>query len=76
MKQETILATRQHFADLALRCIDEAESGVVKVNDLPSYVAWMRQGAVDSLAGCSDHTFTFRQYAHYLETGVCVGLLG
>jgi hypothetical protein len=74
--EQAIAATRQHFADNALACIAEAESGAVRVGDLSSYIAWRRESARAALAGEHDHTFTFRQHAHYLQTGECVGLLG
>lgn len=74
--EQAITATWQHFADNALACIAEAESGAARVNDLPAYVAERREFARAALAGEHDHTFTFRQHAQYLQTGECVGLLG
>ena len=75
LTQETILATRQWFADNAMACIAEVESGAVKVNDPEKYFAWRKESAANSLAGKNDHTFTFMQRAHYLQTGECVALL-
>lgn len=72
---ETIQRTREHFADISRRCIEGARSGEMRVNDLPRYIAWQEQCIADSLAGKSDHTFTFLQRAHYLQTGECVPLL-
>jgi hypothetical protein len=72
---ETIAATRQWFADNAQGCIDEAVSGVVRVNDLASYIEWRREQIADSLAGKGDHTFTFLQRAHTLQTGECIAFL-
>jgi hypothetical protein len=73
--QETIIATRQWFADNARGCISEVESGAVRVNDPESYFEWRLQQVADSLAGNNDHTFTFLQRAHYIQTGECVALL-
>lgn len=72
---ETIQATRQWFADIALRCIAEAESGAVRVNDLDAYRVWQMEMHADALAGRSDHTLTFRQRATFVQTGVCVPIL-
>ena len=67
--QETILATRKHFADIAQRCIDDATSGKVRVNNLQYYIEW-QQGSIDYvMAGKNDHTFTFLQRAYWLQTG-------
>jgi hypothetical protein len=71
---EIIERTRQHFADLNRRCIEEALSGETPVNDLPRYIAWREEGIRDGLAGLSDHTFAFRQMAHYFATGECIPL--
>jgi len=72
---ETIQATRQWFADNAAACIAEVEAGRVWVNDPARYFAHQRQAAADSLAGKYDHTFTFLQRAHYIQTGECVPFL-
>lgn len=75
LTQETIIAARQWFADNAQACIDEVTSGAVRVNDPETYFEWRRQSAADSLAGKNDHTFTFMQRAHYIQTGESVALL-
>lgn len=72
---ETIKATRQWFADNALACIAEAESGSVFVNDPKSHREWCMQRHADALAGRSDHTLTFLQRAHWIQTGEMVPLL-
>lgn len=72
---ETIQTTRQHFADIGQACIDEAVSGVVKVNDLNSYIAWQQQSISDALAGRNDHTLTFLQRAYWLQTCEMIALL-
>lgn len=75
MTNELIIKTREHFVSVERACIEEAVSGKVRVNDLASYIQWCERNIEAHLAGQSDHTFTFRQYAHYLETGQCVALL-
>ena len=75
LSPETIHATRQWFADNALACIAEVESGDVRVNNRERYFAQCRQRHADALAGKGDHTFAFRQRAHYIQTGECVPLL-
>ncbi len=72
---ETIKATRQWFADNALACIAEVESGEVRVNDRERYFAWRMQCHADALAGRYDHSLTFLQRATYIQSGVCHALL-
>lgn len=83
--QETILATRQHFADLCNTCIINAvEYGTIPkdqlppekffVNDLLRYMVQENQKAEDFLAGKNDNSFTFWQRAYWLQTGECIGL--
>ena len=72
---QAIQATRRHFADNCRACIEEAQSGAVKVNDLPSYIAWREDEAANWLAGEYDTCFTARLYAQYLLTGECLPLL-
>lgn len=69
---ESIRLARQWFADNALACIAEVQSGKVKVNDPEKYFASCRQRAEDVLAGKGDHTFAFRQRAYWIQTGECV----
>jgi hypothetical protein len=73
---ESILAARRWFAENALACIAEVESGRVHVNDPASYFVWRRQQHDEALAGAYDHTLTFLQRAHHIQTGECVPLLG
>ena len=78
MKPETVQRTREHFRDNALACIAEVESGAVVLpshTSLESYRAWRLAEAAEAMSGAWDHTFTFRQMAEYLETGVCRALL-
>lgn len=73
--QETIQRTRQHFADIAQGCINEAISGEVKVNNLQSYIEWQHGSIEYALSGKNDFTFTFMQRAYWLQTGEMVALL-
>lgn len=73
--QETILATRKHFAEIAQRCIDDAISGKVKVNNLQSYIEWQQASIEAAMTGKNDHTFTFMQRAYWLQTGEMPALL-
>lgn len=72
---ETIIQTRQHFADIAQGCIDEATSGEVKVNNLQSYIEWQQESIKNALSGKNDFTFTFMQRAYWLQTGEMIALL-
>lgn len=75
MTEEIIIKTREHFVAVERACIEEAVSGNVRVNDLESYVKWCERNISEHYSGENDHTFTFRQYAHYLETGEYVPFL-
>lgn len=75
LTDETIQAAREWFAENARECINDAKSGAVRVNDLGSYVEWQSECIADSLAGKWDHTFTFLQRAHSMQTGDCIALL-
>lgn len=75
MTDELILKTREHFAALHRSCIEKAVSGEYRVNDLPAYILSNEDNIASTLAGANDHTFTFRQYMHYLETGNSIPLL-
>lgn len=75
LTKESMQAAREYFAKNALQCIADVQNGTVRVNDPDAYFAYCRQRHDDTLAGKNDHTFTLRQYAYYLQTGVCVPLL-
>ena len=75
LTDETITATRQHFADIHQDCIDQARAGKFYVNNLERYVEWQEHLRVASLAGEHDHTFTFQQRAWWIQTGECIALL-
>ena len=72
---ETIRATRQWFADNAHACIEDARTGVTRVNDVEDYAAWQSRCAREALAGDYDHSLTFLQRATYIQTGECPALL-
>lgn len=73
--EESIIATREWFAENARQCIKEAESGITRVNDLPTLIAWREKQIRCALSGEWDHTFTFRQHREYIHTGRCVPFL-
>ena len=73
--QEVIQQTREHFADIYRRCIEDARNGTSKPNDLPSYIKWREDAIEDTMAGRYDHSVTFRQMMHYFATGECLALL-
>lgn len=75
LTQETITTTRQWFADNCQACINDAISGAQKVNDLVYYVNKKTEHKADALSGKWDHTFSFLQRAHFVQTGECVALL-
>jgi len=72
---ESIQKTREWFAKNAQECIEEVNSGKVKVNDPESYFQWCKIRMEDAIVGRNDHTLTFLQRAHYIQTGECVALL-
>lgn len=75
LTKETILKTRQWFADNAQACIDEVKRGEVKVNDELGYFARCEQRKTDAIAGMIDHSLTFKQRAIMIQTGFCHPIL-
>ena len=84
--QESIIATRMHFADIYRQCIvsaveynstpmDQLPDGKFFVNDLEGYIMVLEGQIVDMLAGKCDNSFTFMQRAYWLQTGEDVALL-
>ena len=76
--QESIIACRQWFADNADACVREAEDGTAPLAShypIELYREKMAERKEAALAGEFDHTFTFMQRAHYMQTGECVALL-
>jgi hypothetical protein len=72
---ETIKQTRNHFAKISENCIQGAINKEFHVNDLDRYIIWKTNSKKDYLSGKSDHTFTFLQYAYFLQTGESIPLL-
>lgn len=81
---ETIRKTRQWFADNAKACAELAQpygSGPIRkeggfyVNDIETYRAEQLAASAEFLAGKWDHTLTFAQRAHYIQTGESVPLM-
>lgn len=73
---ETILKTREHFADNARACINDVRSGTLRPNNPERYIAEEQSLIADILDGKSDHTLTFVQRALWIQTGECPPLLG
>lgn len=72
--QETIIKTRQWFANNQDACIAEVANGSVKVNDIEKYVSRCIKNKSDFLDGIYDHGFTFIQRAQFIQTGESVPL--
>lgn len=72
---ETINQTRNHFAQISENCIQGALNKEFHVNDVAQYIQWKTNSKKDYLSGKCDHTFTFLQYAYYIQTGECIPLL-
>lgn len=80
--KDTIFYTWLLYAENAQRCIDEALSGKVKVNDLESYIKDQQaliteytQNAEDVLIP-SGLVLWFWQKAYFIQSGECIGVLG
>lgn len=73
--QETIIKTRQWFADNRDACIAEVQDGRVSVNNPEKYFAQCNEAKIDFLAGKYDHSFSFVQRAQFIQTGKFVALL-
>lgn len=75
---ETIQATRQHFAENIDAQKAEIESGAVKLpdhNPKEKHFAWLDERKAAGLAGEYDHSLTFLQRAHWIQTGEMIALL-
>jgi phenolic acid decarboxylase len=73
---ESILAAREFYVKNAQASITKAKSGLIFVNDLPSYIKRQEETICNFTSGIYDHTFTMQQRAHYIRTGAEVALLG
>lgn len=72
---ETVARTREHFVANKRECIAAAQCGEMYVKDIASYVQRTEETIAHIEAGGWDHTFTFMQRAHWLQTGVDIPLL-
>lgn len=78
LTEETVLLTRQHFADIMQGCIDEVLRGDVTLAshvDPKDYFDDCDKRANMYLSGEIDHNFTFLQRAYWIQTGDCVVML-
>lgn len=78
LTEATIIATRQHFADIYQAVIDKTLSGEhapASHVDIQGYIAQYKEKQRAMLAGESEDNFTFLQRAYWLQTGDCVALL-
>jgi hypothetical protein len=76
--QESIIVTRQYFADFLQRHINGVKDGTclpASHVDLTKYVADLERRKADMLAGNGDNTFTFIQRAYWIQTGKFTVLL-
>ncbi len=76
--KESILACRQWFIDNQQDCIEGALDGTLGLANhvnVSEYVEQCKIKQQEYLIGGIDHTFTFIQRAHYIQTGECVALL-
>ena len=64
--QETLLTTNKHFADNQQRCINEAVSGEVFVNNLESYVKQCEDRKKVLLSGDFNLWLGYWQQAYYI----------
>lgn len=72
---ETVQTTRQWFHDNALACVEEIRTGKAKVDAPQAAIEWYEGLARHNLTGRFDHSLTFLQRAHFIQTGVDVALL-
>lgn len=73
-EQDAIQETREYFARMHKQCAQDAQTGKLRVTDIPSYVNDELDAADGCLSGDYDHTFTFRQHREWLMTGACRAL--
>jgi len=73
---KTILATREHFAEIHESCIKDAITGVTRVNNVDEYIARETEAIDRVRAGNADYTLTFAQRALWIQTGECIPILG
>lgn len=73
LTEETIEKTRRHFVDIFQACINEAETGKTKVNDLQSYRQKMQE-RIDAMMNERPSSFTFFQRAYWIQTGESIAM--
>lgn len=73
--EETKIATRLWFAKNCIDCIDEAKSGILKINNLDKYISDNISEAKHYIDGKYDQTLSFIQRAEFLQTGKCTPIL-
>lgn len=70
--------TRENFFDNAKACITEVKNGRVKLPShtfLGDYFDECEKRGQAALNGEYDHTLTFLQHAHWIQTGDMIALL-
>jgi len=72
---ETIEKTKEHFVDIYKKCIAQAKTGEMKVNDLESYIVWQEKNIAAIFEPKDSYSFTFVQRAYWLQTGQMIALL-
>ena len=75
LKGESVQAAREWFAENCAEAIIDAESGLIKVNDLEAFREWQTNLRRGHLRGDFDHTLTAMQRAYFIQTGESVALL-
>ena len=75
LTQETILKTRQWFAEYGQICLDDAVNNREIVPNLPDYIKWKERHIKEYLAGKWDNTYEFQQRAIYIQTSCWYELL-
>jgi hypothetical protein len=73
--EDTILATRMHFADIHRACIADALTGETRVNNPKTYIEWEMKRIEQCMRGEFDHTLTYLQAALWIQTGDCIAIL-
>lgn len=75
LTDESINKTIQYFANNAQGCIDEVESGKVRVNDKEKYFKDCLERKERYLNKDFNVSLTFLQHAYYEQTNKCIALL-
>lgn len=70
LSEETILATREHYAQISRDIIADVKAGRLRHS-----ISHLEQRIEDSLAGKGDHSLAFLQRAYWIQTGEDIALL-